>query len=110
VRLLVDLRATFGDRDAMHSLDIVATLVAMDEAPWADLRGKPIDQRRLAKLLSKYGVRSDDVRIGSKVAKGYKREWLHDAWARYLGPSPVSPPESATCATAATCDPESIPF
>ena len=102
VRLLEDLRAIFGERDAMHSLDIVASLEAMDEAPWADLRGKPIDQRKLAKMLAKYGVKSDDVRIGAKVAKGYKWEWLHDAWGRYLTTAPAPPADSATSATTAT--------
>jgi phage/plasmid primase-like uncharacterized protein len=104
VRLLSDLRTIFRDRDAMHSVDIVAALVVMDEAPWADMRGKPIDQRRLAKQLRKYGIESDDVRIGAKVLKGYQREWLHDAWERYLGPSPLSPAKCATSATAATAD------
>jgi hypothetical protein len=106
VRLLEDLRGIFGERDAMHSLEIVAALTAIDEAPWADLRGKPIDQRRLAQMLKKYGVKSDDVRIGARVAKGYKRECLHEQWGRYLPASPLPPANSATSATTATAEEE----
>jgi hypothetical protein len=101
VRLLADLREVFGDYDAMSTEAILAGLHSLDEAPWADLRGKPLDPRGLAQRLRQYEVKSRNVRIGEQVARGYRREDLWDAWSRYLGPPPE---ESATAATAATCE------
>jgi hypothetical protein len=94
LRLLADVRIAFGERDTMPSADLVASLIAMDEAPWGDLRGKQLDARRLASLLAQYGVKSRNVVAAGSRPKGYHREDLHDAWARYL--------EAATSATTAT--------
>ncbi|MGV9586370.1 DUF3631 domain-containing protein [Nocardia farcinica] len=87
VRLLDDVRKAFGERDAMHSADVVAALVADEEAPWADLYGKPIDQRRLARELKRYGVESAQIKIDGRGAKGYRidgPDGLIQAWERYL--------------------------
>jgi hypothetical protein len=51
-------------------------------------------------------VKSQNVRDGDKVAKGYTREGLADAWERYLT---LPPQESATSATSATDTPVSAP-
>ncbi|MEY8015254.1 DUF3631 domain-containing protein [Mycobacterium servetii] len=86
-RLLRDVHTAFGDRDRMFSADIVAALVTDDEAEWADLWGKPLDQKRLAKELKRYGVRSNTIRIGEGRAKGYQvdgDDGLGQAWRRYL--------------------------
>jgi hypothetical protein len=108
VRLLTDLREVFGDQQVMSTEAILAALHEMDESPWADLRGKPLDARGLANRLRKYEVRSQTVRVSTVVngitvdatPKGYKREDLWDAWTRYL---PVSPGDkSATSATSDT--------
>jgi hypothetical protein len=99
VRLLSDLRTIFGGQDAMSTDAIVEGLKKIEEAPWNDMRGKPIDARHLARLLNPYGVKSKVVRIGASTPRGYAREDLHDPWARYLCPSPM---ESATSATTAT--------
>ncbi len=64
--------------------DILKALHAMDEAPWADLKGKPIDSRKLANFLRPYGVQSKSVRIGERTPKGYAAEDLYDPWTRYL--------------------------
>jgi hypothetical protein len=93
VRLLSDLRIVFGDADAMHSEAVIERLVcgdALDEdAPWADLHGKPLGKRALASMLAKYGVKPTKVRIGTRVLQGYRRADLWDAWTRYL-PQPAS--------------------
>src|SRR5690606_22980077 len=89
VRLLSDLRTLFGDKEAMFTTDILEGLVGMDEAPWGDLKGKPLDARRLARYLDSYGVGRRQVRIGDRTGKGYRKEDLHDPWARYLGPAPM---------------------
>ncbi len=99
VLLLSDLRIVFDGRDALHTEDVIAGLRALEEAPWSDLRGKPIDPRRLARLLSRYGVRSCDVKLDAQNRKGYRREDLHDPWERYLSPVPGTSATSATSAT-----------
>lgn len=102
VQLLRDLREVFGDADHLASETICDRLRLLDESPWGDLRGKPLDQRGLSRLLRPYGVKPRNVRIGEGTPKGYARADLHDPWTRYLG----SPPnESATCATSATFSP-----
>jgi hypothetical protein len=84
VLLLTDLRSVFGDREAMWTSEILDGLNNLEEAPWGDLKGKPLDARRLARLLKTYGVESRQVRIGDKSQKGYTREDLWDVWIRYL--------------------------
>ena len=59
-------------------------LHALDDAPWGELRGKPLNNLGLSKLLNPYGIKPRAVRIGGEVARGYVREDLHDAWKRYL--------------------------
>jgi hypothetical protein len=87
VRLLRDVKTAFGDLDRMFSSDLVAELTRDPESEWCDLWGKPLDQRRLAKELKRYGVRSKEVRIGTRNAKGYAiddEDGLAQAWHRYL--------------------------
>jgi hypothetical protein len=102
VRLLSDLRTVFGDANEMSTRSLLALLHAMDEAPWGDLNGKPLDDRGLASRLRKYGVKSKTFRVGDGTVKGYSRTDLHDPWARYLPPSPVTSVTSVTSVTAVT--------
>src|SRR5262249_24342004 len=60
-------------------------------SPWGDLKGKPINDRALARRLRQYGVKSKKLRVGDTTAMGYAREDLVDAWLRYL---PLSPTEA----------------
>lgn len=106
VRLLADLRTVFADADRMSTDAILKALHAMDEAPWSDLRGKPLDARGLALRLKPYGIGSKNVRDGAAVVKGYERGELTDAWARYLSLSHV---ETATAATHATKADDVVP-
>lgn len=100
VRLLADLKEVFGEREAMGTEEIIKSLCVLDEAPWSDLRGKPIDARGIANRLREYGIKSKNVRLGPNYTpKGYSRDDLHDAWTRYLS---VPPQGSATSATSAT--------
>lgn len=84
VRLLADLRTVFGDAEHMSTEEVLSGLVAMDEAPWGDIRGKELDSRSLSRRLSKYGVKPRVVRIGERTPRGYARDDLADAWSRYL--------------------------
>jgi hypothetical protein len=84
VHLLADLKTVFGAQHVMATADILFSLISLEESPWGDLKGKPLDSRRLANFLRPYGISSKTVRIGSDTPKGYEREAFWDAWGRYL--------------------------
>ena len=84
VRLLADLRTVFGDREHMLTQEILDALAGMEDAPWGDLRGKPLDARGLSRRLAKYGVERHTVRVGPITGKGYSRADLADPWSRYV--------------------------
>lgn len=95
VRLLGDLRTIWGDGEALPTETILTRLCQLDEAPWGDLRGKPLDPRGLARRLKAYDVASVKVKVDGKSLQGYRREHLWDAWTRYLPTPAASTPESA---------------
>jgi len=74
----------FNGHEVQSSEAILNALHEMDERPWNDLRGKPVDSRWLSRQLSKYGVKSGNVRVDDRVVKGYKATDLHDPWIRYV--------------------------
>lgn len=97
-QLLADIYACLGEADRITTADLLDRLLADDEAPWGDLRGRKIDARKLAEMLREYGIRSSTIRMpNGQTPKGYKREAFHDAWKRYL-------PRSLTRTTSATSD------
>jgi hypothetical protein len=97
VRLLGDTRTIFdaGDKESYFTDDLLTGLSEMDESPWGDLRGKPLDARGLARRLSKYEVKPKTIRVGASTAKGYSRSDFCDAWSRYLPESPRVRSDSA---------------
>ncbi len=98
VRLLADLRLVFADEERMGTETILERLCAIDEAPWADLRGRPLDARGLARRLNNYEISSTQLKIEGHKVRGYRREDLWDAWRRYLPPEeavPAVPPVPA---------------
>lgn len=110
ILLLEDIRTVFrtlgDDVDRISSHDLVEKLCEMEESPWGDLRGKPIDPRGVARRLKAYDLHPEDMRIGDGVKKGYQRGPFIDVWERYL---PVAlPEERATRATSATLGPASV--
>jgi hypothetical protein len=85
VRLLTDIKAIWAaDAATMSTTDLIEKLADLDEAPWADLYGEGLKPRKLAQLLSDYGIRSRDVRTAFGVRKGYRREDMWDSWSRYV--------------------------
>lgn len=102
VRLLADIRHVFGDRDQLPTKLLIEDLIAIDESPWGDLRGKPMDPRSLARMLSRYEISSKTIRMEASTPKGYARSDFEDAWKRYL--SPLVSEEPATAATSATSE------
>jgi hypothetical protein len=101
IKLLTDCKVVFAHHEALSSKVLLKELIEIEESPWGDLRGKPLDERGLARRLRQYQIKSTTVRIGQDTPKGYRREDFHDAWARYVDPPP-SPARSATSATSAT--------
>jgi hypothetical protein len=108
VQLLSDLWGIFQEDEVtgLPTVMILERLQGLEESPWGDLRGKPLDARGLARRLSKYGVKPKPIRVGSLVVKGYDAADLHDPWARYLSRSHIGPVTSVTSDT----EPESTPF
>ena len=113
IRLLADLRALFlaGRVERMATSEILAELLANEEAAWGDLDGRPLDGLRLARELARYNVRPKPIRIAGHPTKGYQiggTTGLADAWTRYLpAPDPADappghPPDTVTSVTAVT--------
>jgi hypothetical protein len=86
VRLLSDLRKVFGHADGMATEAILKALHGLEESPWGDIKGKPLNERGLASRLRAYDIKPKVVRIGDSTHRGYSREDFHDAWVRYVGP------------------------
>lgn len=95
IRLLTDLRAVFGDEDRLSTEEVLTRLHALEESPWDDLRGRPLDARGLARRLGQYEVESTKVKVEGASLRGYRREDLWDAWQRYCptAPQQTEPPE-----------------
>ncbi|AWE51176.1 DUF3631 domain-containing protein [Streptomyces nigra] len=98
VRLLTDLRDhVLVGIDRLPTVAILDRLNALDDAPWADLHGKPLDNRRLSRMLAEYmtadnePITSRNIKAAGSVLKGYYAADLRDAWARYCPPPPESP-------------------
>src|SRR5262245_42091414 len=90
VRLLTDCKKISGGAHAAFTSVLLKALHEMPEAPWEDLKGKPLNDRGLALRLRQYGIKSKQVRIGDITLKGYEWADFHDAWKRYLPPPPPS--------------------
>lgn len=115
IRLLTDLRDyVMSGIDRMPTVAILDRLCALDEAPWADMSGRPLDSRSLAKMLGEYmttdntPVKARNIKSAGTVLKGYYAADLHDAWQRYCPPPPSGAATSATSATSQVSGPETV--
>ena len=72
---------------------LLRRLHEIEESPWGDWYGHPLNPRELARLLKPYGVKSTKVRIGELSVPGYRVEDPWEAWSVYV------PRRSATSAT-----------
>jgi hypothetical protein len=115
VQLLRDIKIAFEvrGRESLSTAELLTDLRGMGESPWLTIGrdGKGLDTRGLAHRLSKYQIKSKNIRLLGQVLKGYERSQFVDAWRRYPAPtedepddeSAGRPPEkSATSATSAT--------
>lgn len=95
VRLLTDVRELFTEHnvDRFSTDHLLELLAGMDESPWGDIKGRPVDARRLARWLKPYEVRPGDHRFGDTTKKGYLLEDFYEAFNRYLPPPLPTPHE-----------------
>jgi len=95
IQLLTDIRTIFDTTKAIGSKALTTALCNMDESPWGDLKGKPLNDRGLASRLKAYSVSPKLVRINGIPIRGYTKEDFWEAWRRYLpealGSSPAEP-------------------
>ncbi|MEU8760918.1 DUF3631 domain-containing protein [Streptomyces sp. NPDC048659] len=98
IRLLTDLRDhVMIGVDRLPTIAVLDRLNSLDDAPWADLQGKPLDNRRLSRMLSEYmtgdnePIGSRNIRTSGGILKGYYATDLHDAWQRYCPPPSQQP-------------------
>ena len=88
-KLLIDIKVVFeheGYPEMLGSTAIVDALVSLEDRPWKEWsHGRPLSTAKLARLLKGYGVLpAGDIRIGSKVVKGYRRAAFSESWERYI--------------------------
>ena len=85
VRLLSDIHAAFeaAGTDRLASETLVAALVDIEESPWPEWHGKPLTKAALARLLKRFEIRPETIRVGETTPRGYLREWFEDVWTRY---------------------------
>src|SRR6185436_11582717 len=109
VQLLADVRAVFGDcfDDRLTSRALTAALAELEGRPWAEIcRGRPITDRLVARLLGRFRVKPKSIRIGAATPKGYLRDDLADAFARYLAaPAATSATTSESLVNVANLSP-----
>lgn len=85
IRLLSDIREVLAGRDRISTGELLDGLHDLETAPWASIKGEPIDARFLARTLGKYEIESSKtIRLEEGTAKGYLRSHFADAFERYL--------------------------
>jgi hypothetical protein len=83
-RLLADLSSVWTEEEDLFTSVLLGRLHVIEESPWPDWYGHPLNPRDLARLLRPYGLASTTIRRGRETAKGYKRAEVQDAWTRYV--------------------------
>lgn len=98
IRLLTDLRDhVFSGIERLPTVSVLDQLCALDESPWGDLGGKPLDSRGLARMLREYmtadlkPISARNIKTSNGVLKGYYAADFRDAWERYCPPPAESP-------------------
>jgi hypothetical protein len=88
VLLLADIARVFVEAQAsqLPTQAILDALHALDESPWADLRGKALDALGLSRRLRVYEIKPVQIWIDSKNVRGYCVADLLDPCRRYCAP------------------------
>jgi putative DNA primase/helicase len=110
VRLLADIKDVFTG-DALHSVDLVATLNDREGAPWAEInRGKPLTQARLGALLRDFSIHAEQIKIAGINRNGYRLSQFEAAFNAYFAPNAASPPPQGSTASTELKHQEKNPF
>jgi hypothetical protein len=88
--MLADVRVVFGEEEKLASSVLCENLAALEESPWGDWKGKPLEPRGFGRLVRAYGIKSEQLWLDGKNVHGYSRERFEDAWNRYLAPETPS--------------------
>jgi putative DNA primase/helicase len=84
LRLLADMRDVWPESEPyLFSKDLTARLRDIEDGSWGE-REIDLTQRKLARMLRGFKLRSSTVRIGDNTAKGYSREEFEEASIPYL--------------------------
>jgi Protein of unknown function (DUF3631) len=108
VRLLADIRAVFGDAEALASGDLAGKLAAIEGAPWAEWTDKGFTAHALARLLRRYEIRPDQHWMGTTNIRGYVRAGFADVFARYLPKLEDADPPGESVRSVATVRPQAL--
>lgn len=94
LRLLTDIRAVWPEgQPKMLSEDLASRLRNQEESPWG--REVELSQRKLARMLGPFGLRSKTVRLGETTGKGYVWEDINPVLLPYV-PLQASHPSHAS--------------
>jgi len=84
IRLLRDIRSCLGTLDRISTKELIQRLRSIPEAPWGDLDGTGINDRKLARELRPFGIKPSSIRFNDDVGRGYRASDFGKAWAGYL--------------------------
>jgi hypothetical protein len=109
VTCLRDILIFFNETgfDRIRSEELVAHLASKEESPWGPSFGKPFNTREMARILKLFKtgfkpIRPQTIRFDDgSTAKGYYRQQLEEAWARYV-PGYTIPGKTVTTVTSVT--------
>jgi hypothetical protein len=73
VELLAHIREAFGDEPTLPTEVLLDRLHNRPEAPWRDTRGKPLDDRGLARRLKPFNIKSRGVRYQGRTPRPGRR-------------------------------------
>jgi hypothetical protein len=86
-KALAAIRTVFAsvDGDVISSEELITKITEDPSSDWQEWRsGKPITQTQLARLLKRYRIAPEQVRIDGRQVRGYVRGRFIEAWERYL--------------------------
>ena len=93
VKLLRSIGVIFAREgvSAIFTNNLVYKLADEDDGPWGDMWDKSLENgntksagRKIARMLTKYGIAPEQIRIGNDTNKGYKVDWFMVAFDRYV--------------------------
>lgn len=95
-QLIVHIKEIFDTKKStvISSQDLIVALCKDEDSEWLRFeKNRPISSVDLARILHTFGVQPAPIWFGPKQARGYRREWLEDAFSRYCPEN--NPPHQA---------------